>query len=184
MTEHLSRPVTALAALTFSDWMLKGVDEAILESIHAMTQSLQDETLPTAEVAEGISAAIVFDPSLSAEANVEQMKEAFERVNCGEVTCAVRKTELDGFSIKVGDYIGLDSKKIVSHSKTLDKAVMGLVAKLVGKDSEVITLYYGADVTKEESEKMTEAIEEKYPDCDVVCYYGGQPHYFYMISVE
>ena len=99
--------------------------------------------LPTAEVAEGISAAVVFDPSLSAEANVEQMKEAFERVNCGEVTCAVRKTELDGFSIKIGDYIGLDSKKIVSHSKTLDKAVLGLVDKLVGKDSEVITLYYG-----------------------------------------
>ncbi len=140
--------------------------------------------LPTAEVAEGISAAVVFDPSLSAEANVEQMKEAFERVNCGEVTCAVRKTELDGFSIKIGDYIGLDSKKIVSHSKTLDKAVLGLVDKLVGKDSEVITLYYGADVSKEDSERMTEAIEEKYPDCDVVCYYGGQPHYFYMISVE
>lgn len=140
--------------------------------------------VPTAEVAEGISAAIVFDPSLSAEANVEQMKEAFGRISCGEVTCAVRKTELDGFSIKVGDYIGLDSKKIVSHSKTLDKALLGLVDKLVGDESEVITLYYGADVTKEDADVMVEAIEQKYPDCDVVCYYGGQPHYFYMVSVE
>ncbi len=140
--------------------------------------------VPTAEVAEGISSAVVFDPSLSPEANVEQMKEAFGRINCGEVTCAVRKTELDGFSIKIGDFIGIDAKKIVSHSKTLDKAVLGLVDKLVGKDSEVITLYYGANVTKEESEAMTAEIEDKYPDCDVVCYYGGQPHYFYMISVE
>ncbi len=140
--------------------------------------------VPTAEVPEGISAAVVFDPSLSAEANVEQMKEAFGRVNCGEVTCAVRKTELDGFSIKVGDYIGLDSKKIVSHAKTLDKAVMGLVDKLVGKDSEVVTLYYGADVTKADADVMTKMIEDKYPDFDVVCYYGGQPHYFYMVSVE
>lgn len=140
--------------------------------------------LPTAEVPEGISAAIVFDPSLDADTNVEQMKEAFSRTNCGEVTCAVRKTELDGFSIKVGDYIGLDSKKIVSHAKNLEKATLGLVDKLVSDDSEVVTVYYGADVTKEDSEKIVASIEEKYPDYDVVCYYGGQPHYFYMISVE
>ena len=140
--------------------------------------------LPTTEVPEGISAAIVFDPSLDVNANVEEMTEAFRRIKCGEVTKAVRNTELDGFKIVEGDYIGLDSKKIVSKADNVETAVIDLVDTLMGDDGEVITVYYGHDVSEEEANGLVEKLEERFDDCEVVCYNGGQPHYYYMVSVE
>lgn len=140
--------------------------------------------LPTTEVPEGISAAIVFDPSLDLDTNVEEMTEAFKRIKCGEVTMAIRNTELDGFKIAEGDYIGLDSKKIVSKSDSVDGAVIDLVKKIKDDDDEVITVYYGQDVKEEEANGLVSKLEEKFGDCEVVCYNGGQPHYYYMVSVE
>lgn len=140
--------------------------------------------LPTQEVPEGISAAIVFDPSLDVQTNVEEMTEAFKRINCGEVTKAVRNTELDGFVIKEGDFIGLDSKKIASKADNVDDATLDLIEKIKTDDNEVITLYYGQDVSQEQADALVEKIEEKFDDCEVVCYSGGQPHYYYMVSVE
>lgn len=140
--------------------------------------------LPTTEVPEGISAAIVFDPSLDVNTNVEEMTEAFRRIKCGEVTMAIRNTELDGFKISEGDYIGLDSKKIVSKADNIESAVIDLIEKLKDDDGEVITLYYGQDVKEEEANALVAQIEERFDDCEVVCYNGGQPHYYYMVSVE
>lgn len=140
--------------------------------------------LPTTEVPEGISAAIVFDPSLDFDTNVEEMTEAFKRIKCGEVTMAIRNTELDGFKISEGDYIGLDSKKIVSKADSIDKAVIDLVEKIKDDDNEVITLYYGQDVKESEANALVEKLEERFDDCEVVCYNGGQPHYYYMVAVE
>ncbi len=140
--------------------------------------------LPTTEVPEGISAAVVFDPSLDLNTNVEEMTEAFRRIKCGEVTMAIRNTELDGFTISEGDYIGLDSKKIVSKSDSVDGAVIDLVEKIKGEDDEVITLYYGQDVNEAEANELIGKLEERFDDCEVVCYNGGQPHYYYMVSVE
>lgn len=140
--------------------------------------------LPTTEVPEGISAAIVFDPSLDLNANVEEMTEAFRRIKCGEVTMAIRNTELDGFTISEGDYIGLDSKKIVSKSDNVDGAVVDLIEKIKGEDDEVITLYYGQDVKEADAKELVGKLEERFDDCEVVCYNGGQPHYYYMVSVE
>ncbi len=140
--------------------------------------------IPTTEVPEGISAAIVFDPSLDLDTNVEEMTEAFRRVKCGEVTMAIRNTELDGFKIAEGDYIGLDSKKIVSKADNVDDAVMDLIDKIKSDDSEVITLYYGQDVNEESVNALVAKLEERYEDYEIVPYYGGQPHYYYMVSVE
>ncbi len=140
--------------------------------------------LPTTEVPEGISAAIVFDPSLDFETNVEEMTEAFKRIKCGEVTMAIRNTELDGFKISEGDYIGLDSKKIVSKADSVDKAVTDLVEKIKDDDNEVITLYYGQDVKESDANALVEKLEKRFDDCEVVCYNGGQPHYYYMVAVE
>ena len=140
--------------------------------------------LPTTEVPEGISAAIVFDPSLDVNTNVEEMTEAFRRIKCGEVTKAVRNTELDGFKIVEGDYIGLDSKKIVSKADNVETAVIDLVDTLKGDDGEVITVYYGHDVSEKEANGLVEKLEKRFDDCEVVCYNGGQPHYYYMVSVE
>ena len=140
--------------------------------------------LPTSEVPEGISAAIVFDPSLDFDTNVEEMTEAFKRIKCGEVTMAIRNTELDGFKISEGDYIGLDSKKIVSKSDNVDDAVVDLIDKIKSAENEVITLYYGQDVKEQEANDLVAKLEERFVDCEVVCYNGGQPHYYYMVSVE
>ena len=140
--------------------------------------------LPTTEVPEGISAAIVFDPSLDLNTNVEEMTQAFRRIKCGEVTMAIRNTELDGFKISEGDYIGLDSKKIVSKSDNVEGAVVDLIEKIKGDDDEVITLYYGQDVNETEAGELASKLEERFDDCEVVCYNGGQPHYYYMVSVE
>lgn len=140
--------------------------------------------LPTSEVPEGISAAIVFDPSLDFDTNVEEMTEAFKRIKCGEVTMAIRNTELDGFKISEGDYIGLDSKKIVSKSDNVDDAVVDLIDKIKSAENEVITLYYGQDVKEQEADDLVAKLEERFDDCEVVCYNGGQPHYYYMVSVE
>ena len=140
--------------------------------------------LPTTEVPEGISAAIVFDPPLDFDTNVEEMTEAFKRIKCGEVTMAIRNTELDGFKISEGDYIGLDSKKIVSKADSVDKAVTDLVEKIKDDDNEVITLYYGQDVKESDANALVEKLEKRFDDCEVVCYNGGQPHYYYMVAVE
>ena len=140
--------------------------------------------LPTTEVPEGISAAIVFDPSLDLNTNVEEMTQAFRRIKCGEVTMAIRNTELDGFKISEGDYIGLDSKKIVSKSDNVEGAVVDLIEKIKGDDDEVITLHYGQDVNETEAGELAGKLEERFDDCEVVCYNGGQPHYYYMVSVE
>lgn len=140
--------------------------------------------IPTTDIAQGIHAAIALDPEFDAQTNVEAMSESYGGLRCGEVTKAVRETELDGFKIKVGDYIGLDGKQIVAKSSTVEQTALDLVKSLVNKDSEVITLYFGEDVKQEDADKLIEKLEEEYEDCDILCYDGGQPHYYYLLSIE
>lgn len=140
--------------------------------------------VPTREVAQGIRAGFAFDINKSIEQNVEDMIASYEDLKCGEVTNAVRNTNLDGFEIKEGDIIGLDGKTIIANSQSVEKTAMDVIDKLVDEWSEVITLYYGEGVSKEQAEALTEALKEKYEDFDIVYYYGGQPHYYYLISIE
>ncbi len=142
------------------------------------------EVIPTAEVAQGIRAAFAFDINQSVDVNVEEMKNAYADLKCGEVTNAVRNTNLDGFEISEGDIIGLDGKTIIADSKSVEETTLAVIDKLVDEWSEVITLYYGEGVSKEDVEKLTCKLKEKYEDFDVVSYYGGQPHYYYLISIE
>ena len=140
--------------------------------------------IPTKEVAQGITSAIVFDPECDVESNVKDMTRAFRDMKCAEVTTAVRTTNLDGFDITEGDIIGLDGKKIIAKSNSVEDTALDLMSKIVDDDSEIITLYYGEDVTEDEANALTEKLTEKYSDCDIVCYFGGQPHYHYFIAVE
>ena len=140
--------------------------------------------VPTKEVPFGIKAAFTFDPSKDAETNVEAMKEAIEEVKCGQITTAVRDTQMDGFKIKSGDIIGLDGKKIIARSSNPSEAVKTVIKKMVDDFSEVITLYYGEGVTLEEAEALKEELEAEYEDFDVLLYEGGQPHYQYILSIE
>lgn len=140
--------------------------------------------IPTVEVAQGIRAAFAFDINQPVEQNVAEMTASYEDLKCGQVTNAVRNTNLDGFEISEGDIIGLDGKLIIADSKSVEETSLAVIEKLVDEWSEVITLYYGEGVSKEDVEKLTAKLKEKYDGFDIVSYYGGQPHYYYLISVE
>jgi len=140
--------------------------------------------IPTKNVPQGFAAALEFDPEASAEENKTNMIHALDNVKVGQVTYAVRNTSLNGFTIKEGDIIGLDDKKILAKSQSLEETVLKLIAKMKEETHQVITLYYGEDVKKSEAEALVEAVSEQYPDCDVDFHNGGQSVYYYIISME
>lgn len=140
--------------------------------------------IPTKNVPQGFAAVLEFNPELSAEENKINMIHALDNVKVGQVTYAVRNTSLNGFSIKEGDIIGLDDKKILAKSHSLEETVLKLIAKLKEDFHQVITLYYGEDVKEEEAKSLCETIAEKYPDCDVDFHNGGQSVYYYILSLE
>ncbi len=140
--------------------------------------------IPTKNVPQGFAAALEFDPEASAEENKTNMIHALDNVKVGQVTYAVRNTSLNGFSIKEGDIIGLDDKKILAKSHSLEETVLKLIGKMKEDSHQVITLYYGEDVNDGEAEALSEVIAEKYPDCDVDFHNGGQSVYYYIIALE
>ena len=139
--------------------------------------------IPTTCMPEGIAAAIVFSPEMSPEENYSAMSASFTELKTAEVTHAVRSTRMNGFSVKEGDVIGIADKKIVAKSASVSETTLETAAKIVG-DAEMLTLYYGADVEASDAERMAAKLEERYPDLEIAAYYGGQPHYYYIISAE
>ena len=140
--------------------------------------------IPTKNVAMGIAAAVAFQPEMNAEENAQRMDEAAQRVKTGTVTYAVRDTEYEDLHIKQGDIIGLHNGKIAFADQSVPTVCMELMKAIVTDEDELITVYYGHDTSKEDAEELAEAIEEAYPDCDVEVHQGGQPLYYYLISVE
>ena len=140
--------------------------------------------IPTKNVPQGFAAALEFSPESSAEENKTNMIHALDNVKVGQVTYAVRNTTLNGFSIKEGDIIGLDDKKILAKSHSLEETVLKLIAKMKEEFHQVITLYYGEDVNEAEAAALSEVIAEKYPDCDVDFHNGGQAVYYYILALE
>ena len=112
------------------------------------------------------------------------MIHALDNVKVGQVTYAVRNTSLNGFSIKEGDIIGLDDKKILAKSNSLEETVLKLIAKMKEEFHCVITLYYGEDVNEADASALCDTIAEKYPDCEVSFQNGGQSVYYYIIAME
>ena len=140
--------------------------------------------IPTKNVPQGFAAALEFSPEASAEENKTNMIHALDNVKVGQVTYAVRNTSLNGFSIKEGDIIGLDDKKILAKSHSLEETVLKLIGKMKEDFHQVITLYYGEDVKEEEAEALSAVIAEKYPDCDVDFHNGGQSVYSYILALK
>lgn len=140
--------------------------------------------IPTTTVPQGISAIIGFDPEADAEENEESMKEIIECVKTGEVTYAVRDTSINGIAIKVDDIMGIDDDGIKKVGQDIEKVTLELLEEMVDEDSELISIYYGEDTTKEQAEALLEKVEEAYGDCDVQLEYGGQPIYYFLLSVE
>ena len=140
--------------------------------------------IPTRSVPEGISAAIAFNPDASVEENTEAMNDAMKGVKSGSVTYAVRDTHVDGFDLAVGEIIGLDDKAILAKGKLVSETTEKLVEKLITEDTMNITLFYGEDIREEEAVALCEKLAQKYPDCEVTSAYGGQPVYYYLVSLE
>ena len=140
--------------------------------------------VPTKNVPEGIAASLAFNPEASPEENLEAMTAALESVKAGSVTYAVRATHVDGFDLSVGEIIGLDDKAILAKGSDVQTTTEKLVEKLLDEESVNITLFYGEDINEEDAEKLRASLEEKYPNCEVTAIYGGQPVYYYIVSVE
>ena len=118
------------------------------------------------------------------EENEESMLEAIGAVKTGQVTYAVRDTSIDGKEIHVGDMMGIGDEGILAVNPDMEKTLFELLDNLVDEDSEVISVYYGEDIEEEKAEEVAAKIEDLYPDCDVELQFGGQPIYYYIVSVE
>ncbi len=140
--------------------------------------------IPTKTIPEGITAALAFDRNASIEENKEMMTEAIATVKSGSVTYAVRSTNIDGLDLHEGEVIGLDKHSILVHGDNIEDTTDQLIQKLVDNDTMNITLFYGEGVTSEQAEQFLATLELKYANCDVSMVEGGQPVYYYLISVE
>ena len=140
--------------------------------------------IPSKTVSQGFSALVGFNGEASAQENEEAMIECLGLVKSGQVTYAVRDTVMNDIDVKEGNYIGIGEGKLLSAGENKEEITLGLIEKLADEDTAIITLFYGEDVTEEEANQFKEQVEEKYEDIDVELYYGGQPLYYYLISVE
>ena len=154
------------------------------EQSKSLIENKRIHVVPTKNIPQGISAAIAFNPDDSAEENLSNMIHAIDNVAAGQVTYAVRTTKVDGFSLTQGDIIALDNKKILAKGKDIAKVTTDLIAKLHHPVHSLINIYYGADVSEEEALNLQETLQEKYPDLDVEVFQGGQPIYYYIVSLE
>ena len=140
--------------------------------------------IPTKSIPEGISAALAFNPEASVEENIDAMTAAISSVKSGLVTYAVRDTHVDGFDLSVGEIIGLDDKTILSKGILVAPTCENLIEKMMTDNIVNITLFFGEDVREEEANAFGEKLSKKYPDCEVTVLYGGQPVYYYIVSLE
>lgn len=140
--------------------------------------------IPTANAPQGISAMIAFDSTVSVDQNKSAMKSAVKNVKSGQVTYSVRDTSIDGKSIKEGDIMGIGDKGLCSVGDDISQVTYELISECVDEDAEIISIYYGEDVDENAANELSARVEETFPDVDVQVYYGGQPIYYYIISVE
>ena len=149
-----------------------------------LTEDKEVYVVPSKNIPQGIAAMISFVSGRSAAENAESMEEEMQLIKSGQVTYAVRDTNMDGKDIKQGDFMGLTDKTIVSVGSDLQGTAKELIESLLDEDSELASLYYGSDATKEQAEQLAEDIESTHEDVEVEVQYGGQPVYSYFISVE
>ena len=140
--------------------------------------------IPTKTIPQGITAVINFVPELSVEENEETMLREIKNVKTGQVTYAVRDTVIDDKEIKKDDFMGIGDQGIVAVGTDMVKVTRDMIAELVDEDSELISIYYGCDVAEDAAEALRADLEEAYPACDIELQYGGQPIYYYTVSVE
>lgn len=149
-----------------------------------LTEDKEIIVIPTKTVPQGITAMISFVPEKSSEENTAEMEEAIANVKTAQITYAVRDTRIDDKEIHEGDIMGIGDSGILAVGKDKEEIAVATVDEMMDEDAEIVTVYYGADATEDEAQVIADKIEEKYPDCEVEVSAGGQPIYYYIISVE
>ncbi len=184
-TEDILEAIESLPAKTI--YVLPNNKNIVMAANQArdLTDDKEIIVVPTKTIPQGISAIINFVPELSGEENLEAMMAEIENVKTGQVTYAVRDTEIDDKVIKENDIMGIGDHSILAVGEKIFDTTIEMVSEMMKDgDSELISIYYGSDVDEEDAEGLQSAIEEKFPDCDVELQYGGQPIYYYVISAE
>lgn len=159
----------------------------IILAAQQATHLVKDKNIvvvPSKTVPQGITAIINFAPDLSSEENQEVMMQEMKHVKTGQITYAVRNTMIDDKEIAEGDIMGISDSGILSVGKSVETAAFETLAAMLDDDSELISIYYGSDMKQEEAEAFLEKVQDAYPECEIELHSGGQPIYYYMISVE
>jgi hypothetical protein len=183
-TEDMLNAIDSVNAKTI--YILPNNKNIILAANQArdLTEDKEIIVVPSKTAPQGVAAMIAFDASASGEDNLAKMTEDMGNVKTGQVTYAVRDTSIDGKSINAGDIMGIDDNGIQAVSTDLFETTKELLATMIDDDSELISIYYGAEVKEEDAKEFLDYVEETYEDCDVEFNYGGQPIYYYILSVE
>ena len=140
--------------------------------------------IPTKNIPQGLSAVLAFNPEDTVANNESMMNESIVSIKAGMVTYAVRSTQVDNMDLKEGDIIGMDNKRIVAKGQSVQAVTKDLVDKMMDSDVSNITLYFGNDVTEDEANSIAKELTDKYKRCDVDIHFGGQPLYYYIVSLE
>ena len=150
----------------------------------SLTKDKDILVVPTKTVPQGITAVINYMPEADVDTNFETMQEGIKNVKTGQVTYAVRDTKIDDKVIHEGDIMGIGDQGILSVGQSVEETTKSMLSQMVDEDTELISIYYGQDELAEDAERLAETIGEKYPDADVDLHSGGQPIYYYVVSVE
>lgn len=153
------------------------------EQARSLVENRFIHVIPTKNIPQGFASALAFNPDADVDENKANMIHALDSVTVGQVTYAVRNTNVNGIDLKIGDIMGLDSKRILTSGNDIGLVTIDLIEKLRSEE-EIITLYYGQDVKEGDAETLRNFIQDKYPDCEVELHYGGQPIYYYYIALE
>ena len=183
-TEDMLNAIDRVNAETI--YILPNNSNIILAADQAMhmTEDKRIVVVPSRTIPQGITALITFQAELSPDENLEAMKEAMKHVKTGQVTYAVRNTCVDDQEIHEGDIMGIGDHSILAVGCSVPDVTLSMLDKLVDEDSELISIYYGCDTSEEDAQRLADRISEKYSDQDVELYPGGQPIYYYFLSVE
>ncbi|WMC94397.1 DAK2 domain-containing protein [Kineothrix sp. MB12-C1] len=161
----------------------KNIILAAEQAVH-MSEDKKIVVIPTKTVPQGITAVINYIPDLSVKENTETMMEEIKAVSTGQVTYAVRDTVIDDKEIKEGDYMGIGDSGILSNGVDMKAVTFSMIEGIMDADKELISIYYGKEISEEAAEDLRAKVEETYPKCDVELQYGGQPIYYYIVSAE
>jgi DAK2 domain fusion protein YloV len=183
-----------------TDDVLKAIDQVNADTIYilpnnkniimaanqaaGLTEDKKIVVIPTKTIPQGITAVINYMPDMDTDANAENMTAEIANVSTAEITYAVRDTMIDDIEIHEGDFMGIGDAGIVYAGKDITETVMETMKKIVTESTEIISIYYGAEVTEEDASALRDQITEAFPDCDVELQSGGQPVYYYILSAE